>query len=1088
MRKRIHRFALLLVALTLALPICAQAVGEGDGWGAGAIHVPKNFKFSKLVNHGKGGVPPVATGTKGRKALQASQVLKAPQHSVFYANALGDYMGLMSYDPATPTDVTTYAPFDKSLFNAGSTIKDGKLCGLYLDQSMIEYGIIFLWYGWFDLETGEYDGEVTNVSNRSLIAYATATDPKTGEVFGEFTDQTMQSWEFGVVDYDTKTRTTIAETDNLYLAMGITSQGDCYGITDDGDLYRIDRTTGEETRIGSTGVRVTDASGMAYSQGAVVDPKTDVFYWAATDANGECTLYTVDLDDASVTRVCASPYQQLALNVLPPLAEDKAPAAIHDFAVHFDAPATSGTATFTLPTKTFDGDDNLTGQLTYEIKANGSVVATAQAAPGAKVNATLSNLPEGETEFVLVAKNSVGPSPKASAEIYVGYDQPLAPTEVTLKQGQGNKATLSWVAPTTGLHEGYMGNLTYNIYRVKGGEHTAFRQGVTANSLQIDLASGSALTSYQYSVEAVNTTQTSARTLSNNLVVGDPLEVPFFDDFPEGIDNYTIVDANHDGSTWSWDSYYKAARYNADPENSGNDWLITPPIHLEKGRNYVVSYKACVARSYFPEHLEVYWGKGTTVAELDQVITEDTELDNTENRLFEKVITAPEDGTYYIGFHATSNPASINIFIDSVSVSPGCDPASPAQVENLKVTPDQTGELKVTLDFNLPTKTYNGAELTAITRYEVLKGDAVLAQQEGGLRPGDAVSVVDENAAKGVNTYRIYCYNEAGQGARTDATTYAGLDYPAPPVVHADDQQTQVCLYWEPVTGLYGGVINQKDVACRIYDLEDENTVNDQIGVIGGGATEFTVKDLNTDEGVQQFKWWAVRAFNTLGSSGFGKVSMLVGEPYALPYRQSFANQNQGGHILIMYVGAGMNAAFTTFDTFDNDNGAVTFNATTPSQTLVVFGKVAATSTTSPVMKFYYKAPTDIPARLSVNFKQPNGTETDVVWEADLSENFREGWQEVQFDLPDSLFQSRYFIPQLKIVADEAMEEDQQIIIDNFTIGSLADGISIVDNKTDARRYNVFTTDGRQVLLQAESLRGLRPGVYVINGRTTIVR
>ena len=71
----------------------------------------------------------------------------------------------------------------------------------------------------------------------------------------------------------------------------------------------------------------------------------------------------------------------------------------------------------TLPTKTFDGDDNLTGQLTYEIKANGSVVATAQAAPGAKVNATLSNLPEGETEFVLVAKNSVGPSPKASAEI-----------------------------------------------------------------------------------------------------------------------------------------------------------------------------------------------------------------------------------------------------------------------------------------------------------------------------------------------------------------------------------------------------------------------------------------------------------------------------------------------------------------------------------------------------------------------------------------------------------------------------------------------------------------------------------------------
>ena len=234
-------------------------------------------------------------------------------------------MGLMSYDPTTPTDVTTYAPFDKSLFNAGSTIKDGKLCGLYLDQSMIEYGIIFLWYGWFDLETGEYDGEVTNVSNRSLIAYATATDPKTGEVFGEFTDQTMQSWEFGVVDYDTKTRTTIAETDNLYLAMGITSQGRLlrYHRRWRPLPHRSHHGRGDPYRLDGSPCHGCQWNGL-FPANAVVDPKTDVFYWAATDANGECTLYTVDLDDASVTRVCASPYQQLALNVLPPLAEDKA--------------------------------------------------------------------------------------------------------------------------------------------------------------------------------------------------------------------------------------------------------------------------------------------------------------------------------------------------------------------------------------------------------------------------------------------------------------------------------------------------------------------------------------------------------------------------------------------------------------------------------------------------------------------------------------------------------------------------------------------------------------------------------------------
>ena len=38
----------------------------------------------------------------------------------------------------------------------------------------------------------------------------------------------------------------------IHISMGITSQGDCYGITDDGDLYRIDRTTGEVVLVAAT--------------------------------------------------------------------------------------------------------------------------------------------------------------------------------------------------------------------------------------------------------------------------------------------------------------------------------------------------------------------------------------------------------------------------------------------------------------------------------------------------------------------------------------------------------------------------------------------------------------------------------------------------------------------------------------------------------------------------------------------------------------------------------------------------------------------------------------------------------------------
>ena len=1090
MRKRIHRFALLLAALVMALPLCAQAVDGGSGLEKNAIRVPKNFKFTRLVDYSALGGQPLAGTQQAKRAVQPMGVgLKAPQHSTFYANAWGDYMGLMSYNPATPEDYLLYTQFDKSVFNAGSTIKDGKLCGIYLDQSMAEYGIIFLWYGWFDLQTGEYDGSLTPLSNKTLVAYATATDPNTGEVFGQFVDESMQRWEFGVADYDAQTRTTVAETNNLYVAMGITSRGDCYGITDDAKLYRIDRTTGRETLIGSTGVNLYDGSGQVYTQGAAIDPKTDIFYWAATDGQRQCTLYTVDLDDASVTRVGTSPYQQIAVNVLPPLAEDKAPAAVTDFAVSFDGPATSGTATFTLPTRTFDGDDALSGQLTYTITANGTTVATASAAPGAQVSVPLSGLQEGEVSFVLTSTNSVGKSPKATIETYVGYDKPFAPTNVTLKRGEDNTATLAWTAPQAGVHGGYIGQLTYNIYKVHADEQTLYRKGVTTTSLDIALDGGTALSTYQYSVEAVNTTQTSDRTMSNNLVVGEALQVPYFEEFATGIDNYTVVDDNHDGNTWTWDGYYGAARYNADPDNKADDWLITPPIYMQKGRYYVVSYKARAARSYFPERLEVLWGKGASVDEMTDYITEETELDNTEYRLFEKVVTPQADGAYFFGFHAVSNPAAINIYIDSVSVRYGCDPASPAQVENLKATPDERGELKVNITFNLPVTTVDGSPLTQVTRYEVLKGDVVLAAQEGGdLQPGQAVSVMDENAVKGVNNYRVYCYNEAGQGARADAQANAGLDYPAPPVVHADDQGTQVRLYWDDITGLYGGVIYQGEVACRIYEMEDENTVTNQVGIVGSGTKEFTLTGLNTDEGTQDFRWWSVRAFNSLGSSGFGKVSLLVGAPYELPFHQSFTNQNQGGHIVVGTVGAGMDMGFTTYETFDGDNGALCFTAVQPDSCQVLFGKVATAQTTSPVMKFYYKSPADVPVRLIVSAKLPNGTETEALWMGDLAENEHETWQEVQFDLPDSLFQQRYFVPQLKVVADDALMDDQYIYIDNIIIGALADGISIIDNQPAAHRYNVFTTDGRQVALGAKSLQGLRPGVYVINGRTTILR
>ena len=108
----------------------------------------------------------------------------------------------------------------------------------------------------FNTDTWELIEQSLQPKSWNVIATETAIDPKTGEVFGEFYSANLKSLEWGVIDYRTLTRTTIAKAEHSYIALGITNDGRAFGVADDGNLYQIDRTTGVETLKGSTGINV----------------------------------------------------------------------------------------------------------------------------------------------------------------------------------------------------------------------------------------------------------------------------------------------------------------------------------------------------------------------------------------------------------------------------------------------------------------------------------------------------------------------------------------------------------------------------------------------------------------------------------------------------------------------------------------------------------------------------------------------------------------------------------------------------------------------------------------------------------------
>lgn len=109
----------------------------------------------------------------------------------------------------------------------------------------------------YDLSTWEGSGKSYN--DFSLAALETA-QAKDGTVYGEFYNSTAsnQQYELGTVDYRTRKRTAFGTTTRKYVAMSITSDNSLYGIASDSILYKISTTDGVETKIGSTGIELTD--------------------------------------------------------------------------------------------------------------------------------------------------------------------------------------------------------------------------------------------------------------------------------------------------------------------------------------------------------------------------------------------------------------------------------------------------------------------------------------------------------------------------------------------------------------------------------------------------------------------------------------------------------------------------------------------------------------------------------------------------------------------------------------------------------------------------------------------------------------
>ncbi len=911
--------------------------------------------------------------------------------------------GLYTFKAGDPIDPESIWINEDMAANGGGALVNGVFHEINWSASD---GYVFITHCSFDAATGELlssDG----LDDISLIGtdLAVAFD---GTVYGEFYNSDATGYELGIIDYSTMTRSTIGTLNNWYIALGITKDNVLYGVASDGNLYKIDAKTAQETLVGATGLSLINSSGSVYGQSGEIDQKSGIFYWAAITGSEFSALYTVDLTTGAATRIGEFTGQEqiYALTIPGPAAEDDAPAAVDDVTLSFSGASLTGTVNFTAPTTTFAGG-TLSGALTYTIVADDDTLATGSTTAGAAVAQQVTVSGSGTHTFVVTTANSVGRSPQTEVSQFIGYDEPYTVEDLTVTSNSATgEVTLTWSAPTGGFNDGYIGDLKYDVTRYPDGVTVA--EGITATTYTETLTPDQ-LTAYTYGVVAVNGDMRSGEATSSKVVVGPAIVPPYDNDFPDesSLDLMTIIDANGDGCTWGYHPDQNCAYYVYNGENSGDDWLLTPSISMKAGKEYAVTFTVSNTIEQYDERLEVKYGEGDDPTAFSGTLLEPTVLK--EKKEFTSYITPGKDGDVKIAFHALSDPDMFNLLLFGVHVSAGSATSAPDSISHFTLTPDNQGATRVGISFDLPTTSIGGTSLTSVTKAEVYRDGTLVKTITDGLQPGNNVSINDVVDTDGTYSYKVIVYNESGAGRMSALkSVFVGTDIPAAvdaKSIAVKDNGTSLAVSWQGVTqGKNGGYVDPAKISYNLYDnLSYDAFYGYEYGNLLDsvcGTSQSTIT-MNTDEGDQNMLTVHIQPQNAKGLADYSKaMTVVTGAPYTIPFSEPFDNGSIA-YGLWWYNAEGSSSWFLSSDVASEDGGTpgVAVFDGCGDESYFASGKIAPAGATNLKLYFTMRSEMEANATLTVQIQKSDGTVDNLkTYEFDGSEETTP-WQTECFSL-----------------------------------------------------------------------------------------
>lgn len=896
------------------------------------------------------------------------------------------------------------------------------------------------------------------------------------------------------IDLNTMETKSIGQVNQFIQTLFVDKTGQLYGIAfNDKKLYKINKENGTPTEVGELDIPY---SLTADPMSATCDPATGKIYWVGVNNNSkESALYTIDTNTAHVNKIVDLPGDEHFLGLYVPYTEPKAPGAPTGISY------ADGKLNFTVPTKTYTSEEELTGELTALISVDGGTATEVKVSAGEKVAYGL-NIADGNHVIRLALENSAGKSPERRLTTFVGQDVPSAVTDLSLSIDDGKTVVLTWNAPTTSANGGPVDDSSINYKVVRYPDETVVAEGLKETSFTESVPEAHAR--YYYTVTACSGNLAGETATSNKVTAGSTWFTPYVETFDTqaDFDSFKVIDANSDNATWTFmlpsgdeSGYaYLIGNGTADVDtgiydgNGNDDYLISPSISLKKNTDYRLTFDT-YDQWMTTEHMSILLGNKqevtgneTTIASLD--------IQYDKNK-YEVMFNVPEDGLYNLFFHGDSPAQSVNISMDNISLDVYSTYQGPDCVTDVKVEAGEKGALSNTLTFTAPTKTYKGDALSDISYINVYRnGSNKPAHVFEAPKAGETLTWTDTDVEQGSVTYRIVPFNVMGQGKESIITNWVGLDMPAN-VTNLSvkmNSDNKAVLTWDKVTetGLHGGYVDPDDVQYVLCRYNQYNYMNPWEPV-----TDYT-KDLTlTDEtfaplygAQQQYVDYLLVAVNDAGASDGTGTGIVLGEPYERPYIESFAggfaskdpwtlSASSYNYAWNMSTGSGI-----AVKPYDGDEGMLQFTyLTDESNTQVLMGpRISLNGSNAPELSFFmyhgFEAePEDLTLKVYTNYDDEGWENTANV----AYNNGASGWLrysiplrsdadnvQIAFGAYAADASASIYVDDINI--DESVENDlavSAISIDNKRVEA---GESTTVNATVAN-YGVNDAEGYKVML-----------------------